>query len=56
MAIVGGALLPELDSAIADEVGLRMGFILPALCYLYIVFYGLKGSEQRLRAAEAKAA
>ncbi len=43
VAIVGGALIPPLQGAIADQVGIQLALLLPALCYLYIVFYGLKG-------------
>ena len=45
MAIVGGALLPVIQGVIADRVGLHHAFILPVICYLYILFYGLVGSE-----------
>jgi len=45
MAIVGGALIPLLQGALADAIGLQRAFIIPALCYLYIVYYGLKGSR-----------
>jgi FHS family L-fucose permease-like MFS transporter len=31
--------------AIADHVGLHHAFILPVICYLYILFYGLSGSK-----------
>jgi FHS family L-fucose permease-like MFS transporter len=44
MAIVGGAILPVLMGAIADWSGLQSAFLLPAVCYLYIVYYGFKGS------------
>lgn len=47
MAIVGGALIPRLQGMLADHVGLQEAFILPLLCYLYIVFYGLSGSKIR---------
>jgi hypothetical protein len=33
-----------------------MAFIAPALCYLYIVYYGLKGSQHAPRAQAAPAA
>lgn len=46
MAIVGGALVPLAHGALADRVGLQAAFVLPALCYLYIVFYGLRGSRR----------
>jgi MFS transporter, FHS family, L-fucose permease len=42
MAIVGGALLPVLQGMIADSSGIQVSFMVPILCYLYIVFYGLK--------------
>lgn len=44
MAIVGGAIIPLLQGALADTIGLHHAFIIPVLCYLYIVFYGLKGA------------
>lgn len=47
MAIVGGAIVPYLQGLLADHVGLHPSFLLPALCYLYIVFYGLWGSRLR---------
>jgi FHS family L-fucose permease-like MFS transporter len=45
MAIVGGAILPVTQGVIADHVGLHHAFILPVICYLYILFYGLSGSK-----------
>ena len=45
MAIVGGAIIPVIQGAIADTVGLHRAFVLPVVCYLYILFYALKGSK-----------
>jgi FHS family L-fucose permease-like MFS transporter len=45
MAIVGGAILPVLQGVIADHVGIHHAFVLPVICYLYILFYGLSGSK-----------
>ena len=45
MAIVGGAILPVLQGSIADHVGIHHAFVLPVICYLYILFYGLSGSK-----------
>jgi FHS family L-fucose permease-like MFS transporter len=45
MAIVGGAVLPVIQGVIADHVGIHHAFFLPVLCYLYILFYGLRGSR-----------
>jgi FHS family L-fucose permease-like MFS transporter len=47
MAIVGGAVIPPLVGVLADHIGLQYAFILPLLCYLYIVFYGVSGSRVR---------
>jgi len=45
MAIVGGAIIPVAQGAIADRIGIHHAFILPVVCYLYIVFYAFKGSK-----------
>src|SRR5262244_3448863 len=45
MAIVGGAILPVAQGAIADSVGIYHAFVLPMLYYLYIMYYGLRGSK-----------
>jgi FHS family L-fucose permease-like MFS transporter len=45
MAIVGGAIVPLLQGVIADYIGIHHGFILPVICYLYILFYALSGSK-----------
>jgi len=47
MGIVGGALIPPIQGLIADSTGLQASFFVPVLCYVYIVFYGLKGSETK---------
>jgi FHS family L-fucose permease-like MFS transporter len=46
-AIVGGAIIPIAEGALADTIGLQLAFILPAVCYLYIMFYGFVGSRPR---------
>jgi MFS transporter, FHS family, L-fucose permease len=44
-AIVGGAIIPPLYGAFADQVGLQLAFVLPIVCYAYIVFFGWKGAR-----------
>jgi len=44
MAIVGGAIVPVIQGAIADHIGIHHAYLLPVLCYVYILFYALKGS------------
>jgi MFS transporter, FHS family, L-fucose permease len=45
MAIAGGAILPVIQGVIADYVGLHHAFVLPVICYVYILFYALSGSK-----------
>jgi MFS transporter, FHS family, L-fucose permease len=45
MAIVGGALVPLAQGAIADKIGIHHAFFLPVICYLYILFFALSGSK-----------
>jgi FHS family L-fucose permease-like MFS transporter len=45
LAIVGGAIVPVLQGLLADSISVQFAFILPLFCYIYIVFYGLKGSK-----------
>jgi MFS transporter, FHS family, L-fucose permease len=45
MAIVGGAVLPLIQGALADRFGLHHAFVLPVICYLYIFFFALSGSR-----------
>jgi MFS transporter, FHS family, L-fucose permease len=47
MAIVGGAIIPVAEGALADRIGIHHAFILPALCYIYIAFYGYRGSVNK---------
>jgi FHS family L-fucose permease-like MFS transporter len=49
MAIVGGALVPVLMGFFADRIGLTLAFVVPAVCYAYIVHYGLVGHVVRSR-------
>jgi MFS transporter, FHS family, L-fucose permease len=45
MAIVGGAIIPVAQGAIADHIGIHHAFFLPVVCYLYILFFALSGSR-----------
>jgi FHS family L-fucose permease-like MFS transporter len=45
MAIVGGAIIPLAQGAIADKIGIHHAFFLPVICYLYILYFALSGSK-----------
>ena len=40
MAIVGGAIVPLLQGVMADLAGIQLSFLVPLLCYCYIIYYG----------------
>jgi FHS family L-fucose permease-like MFS transporter len=42
MAIVGGALVPFAQGFLADRIGLQLSFLVPMVCYIFILFYGMK--------------
>jgi FHS family L-fucose permease-like MFS transporter len=47
MSIVGGALIPVLMGRIADISTMAMGFIIPLVCFTFIVYYGINGYKIR---------
>jgi FHS family L-fucose permease-like MFS transporter len=42
MAIVGGALVPFAQGLLADAIGLHWSFVVPAACYAFILYFGLR--------------
>jgi FHS family L-fucose permease-like MFS transporter len=40
-ALIGGAVIPFAQGAIADRIGLHHSFILPAICYVAIAMYSV---------------
>jgi FHS family L-fucose permease-like MFS transporter len=40
-AIVGGAVIPEIQGIVADRIGIHHAFFLPAICYAYIVCFAV---------------
>jgi len=44
-AVVGGAVVPYLLGKTADLIGIQHALIIPAICYIYIAFYGFVGSK-----------
>jgi FHS family L-fucose permease-like MFS transporter len=43
MFIVGGAVLPPIQGALADLVGIQLSFFIPMMSYAYLAFYGWNG-------------
>jgi len=44
-AIIGGAIVPILVGGVADLFGLMSGFVVPALCMIYILFIATRSSK-----------
>ncbi|HVG26895.1 MAG TPA: sugar MFS transporter [Acidobacteriaceae bacterium] len=40
-AILGGAIIPEIQGKIADHIGLHPSFFIPVICYAYIAAFGI---------------
>jgi FHS family L-fucose permease-like MFS transporter len=48
LAIVGGAIIPLITGAVADFAGLHFALLVPAVCYIWIAFYGLFAARHRI--------
>lgn len=46
-AIVGGAIIPLLQGVVKDSFSWSAAFLVPCVCYLYIIFYGLNGYKSK---------
>src|SRR6185437_3913436 len=40
MSIVGGAIAPPFMGHIADQHSMRVGFIVPLICFVFVALYG----------------
>jgi FHS family L-fucose permease-like MFS transporter len=56
MAIVGGAIVPVLMGRMADAVSIHAALFIPAICYVYIIYYGLHGHRVGTTEEEAPGA
>ena len=48
MAVVGGAVLPRIQSQIIESYDIQTSFIIPLLGMIYLIFYGWKGHKIKL--------
>lgn len=46
MGVVGGAIIPLIQGAIADNWSLQGSFALIILCYAYLIYYGFAGHKE----------
>lgn len=45
--IVGGAVIPLVMGLLTDNISVRAALLVPVICYVYIVFFALKGSKTK---------
>jgi len=43
MAIIGGGVFPPIMGRISDASSIQRAFLVPLLCYLFILYFGLSG-------------
>jgi len=58
MAIIGGAVFPAIMGRISDATSIQRAFVVPLLCYVYILYFAMAGYKPapariHLRAGEA---
>jgi MFS transporter, FHS family, L-fucose permease len=46
-AIVGGAVVSFIQGLIKDHYSWQVAFLVPVICYLYILFYGISGYKSK---------
>ncbi len=47
MSIVGGAIMPYVMGSIADSASTALAFVVPLVCFVVVLFYGMKGYKTR---------
>ena len=55
MMVVGGAVIPEVQGLLADKLGYQPSFAIVLVCYLYILFFALRGHRNLNMVEEADA-
>lgn len=54
MMIIGGAVVPPLQGWVADQTNAHIAFVVPLICYFYLVFYGFAGHKWGKKALNQK--
>lgn len=50
LGIVGGAIVPPLMGYISDTAGIKYSFFIPLICYVYLLFFAIKGHIVNIKA------
>jgi FHS family L-fucose permease-like MFS transporter len=55
MAILGGAVFPAIMGRISDVANIQTAFIVPLVCYVYILYFALRGYQPAVQSRVALA-
>ena len=47
MSIIGGAMIPAVMGKISDESNIQRAFVVPLICYLYVIYFAVSGYRPR---------
>ncbi|GGF36158.1 MFS transporter [Echinicola rosea] len=51
LGIVGGAIVPPVMGYISDTAGIKYAFIVPLICYVYLLFFAMEGYKVKIKEA-----
>jgi FHS family L-fucose permease-like MFS transporter len=51
MSIIGGAFFPAVMGRISDVSNIQRAFIVPLICYIYILYFAVIGYKPAVRAS-----
>lgn len=52
MSIVGGAVVPPLMGLLSDSFGIKPAFIIPVICYAYLIYFAKTGHRVLIQPAD----
>jgi FHS family L-fucose permease-like MFS transporter len=56
MAIIGGAIIPAAMGRISDASNIQRAFVVPLICYLYVIYFAVRGYRPNAALAVPEAA
>jgi MFS transporter, FHS family, L-fucose permease len=55
MSIIGGALIPAAMGRISDASNIQIAFLMPLICYIYVIYFAVRGYKPNLTLAMPEA-
>jgi MFS transporter, FHS family, L-fucose permease len=56
MAIIGGAMIPAAMGKISDASNIQRAFVVPLICYLYVIYFAVRGYKPSMAVAVPESA